>query len=166
VRRGRLFPMASVLVIDDDSGYRSALRRCLIEAGYEVGVARTAEEGIAAVGMTPPDFIVLDLLLPGKSGLEALPELRDVAPGAKIIVISGAAHRGAGDLLAWARRQNADVVLRKPFDGETLLRVVRWLEAQPGATAESRYSRPATDGRRGCHAGGGSAATSHWSDGS
>ena len=60
-----------VLVIDDEEQIRRALKSVLEARRYEVDLAETAEQGIEATATRTPDIIVLDLTLPGMSGLEA-----------------------------------------------------------------------------------------------
>ena len=85
--------MISVLIVDDHQLLRAGLRsRLEREAGIAVvGEAETAERAVVMARKLQPDLIVLDLLLPRKSGYEAIPELAQVAPHAKILVVSSQA---------------------------------------------------------------------------
>ncbi len=67
---------ASVLVVDDDLTVREVVGRYLERAGYRVGVAGDGTAALRAVQDTAPDLIVLDLMLPGLSGLEVCRQLR------------------------------------------------------------------------------------------
>ena len=83
--------MASLraLVCDDYSMVRETIRPVLVEAGFDtVREATLATEAIALAELLQPDVIVLDLSLPGMSGLQAIPILRLVSPGSSIIVFS------------------------------------------------------------------------------
>jgi DNA-binding NarL/FixJ family response regulator len=85
--------MISVLIVDDHELLRAGLRsRLESEAAISiVGEADSAERAIVMARALHPDLILLDLLLPRKSGYEAIPELGRVAPTAKIIVVSSQA---------------------------------------------------------------------------
>ena len=85
--------MISVLIVDDHELLRAGLRsRLESEPGIAVvGEADTAERAVVMARKLQPDLIVLDLLLPRKSGYEAIPELASVAPQAKILVVSSQA---------------------------------------------------------------------------
>ena len=85
--------MINVLIVDDHQLLRAGLRsRLECEPGIAVvGEADTAERAVVMARKLQPDLILLDLLLPRKSGYEAIPELAEVAPEAKILVVSSQA---------------------------------------------------------------------------
>jgi len=85
--------MITVLIVDDHRLLRAGLRsRLEHERGIAVvGEAGTAEQAVLMAHRLQPHVIVLDLLLPRKSGDEAIPELVEVAPRAKILVVSSQA---------------------------------------------------------------------------
>jgi len=65
-----------VLVIDDDPTVRDVVGRYLARAGYQVSLAQDGEQGLRLAAARMPDLVVLDLMLPGRSGLEVCAELR------------------------------------------------------------------------------------------
>ena len=79
-----------VLLVDDDRTYRQVLRLIIeSEPGYRVvGEATDGREAIAVARDLGPDVILLDLAMPGRGGLKALPLLLDVVPAAEIVVLS------------------------------------------------------------------------------
>jgi DNA-binding response OmpR family regulator len=113
-----------ILVVEDNEDLAFGLRTVLDFEGYEVDVAPDGESGLAAVRERSPDLLVLDLMLPGKSGIDVLRELR------------GSGHR-LPILILTARTQESDVVLgfdvgaddyvTKPFSTAELLARVRAL---------------------------------------
>jgi DNA-binding NarL/FixJ family response regulator len=82
--------MISVLLVDDHELLRAGVRaRLEAEPGITpVGDAGTAEQAVVKARALQPDIVLLDLLLPRKSGYEAIPELLHVAPATRILVVS------------------------------------------------------------------------------
>jgi DNA-binding NarL/FixJ family response regulator len=78
-----------VVVVDDHDVFRRGLVRLLAEHGLEVvGEARDGEEAIEIITEVVPDVAVMDLSLPGKSGIEAIRELSNCAPQTKVLVLT------------------------------------------------------------------------------
>ena len=79
-----------VLIVDDHAVVRSGLK-LLLEAAGDIAVvaeAGSADEGVRAARLEKPDVVLLDVVMPGRSGIEATPELRKAAPSAKVLVLS------------------------------------------------------------------------------
>ena len=106
-----------VLVVDDDPQVIETLRDFLDHLGYEASAAGSGEEAIAAMTTVQPQVVLLDLLMPGISGLEALTYFREHHPTVPVIVITGAPGREPAQQ---ARTAGAFDVLRKPFDLDDL----------------------------------------------
>jgi DNA-binding NarL/FixJ family response regulator len=111
-----------VLVCDDVESMLVALRAVLdLEPGMEVvGEARTGVEAVEQARRLAPDVVLLDLTMPGKDGLEALPELRHAAPLARVVVLSG--HEGAR--MEEAVRLGADRSLVKGAEPDEIVAAV------------------------------------------
>lgn len=77
----------SILIIDDEESIRDSLALTL-GRDYQVATAATASQGLELARKDPPDIVLLDIGLPDQSGLEIMPELRQSAPHAAIIVIT------------------------------------------------------------------------------
>lgn len=102
---------AHILVVDDDPSFVHLVTALLEKEGHEVVSATDGEQALAAVERRPPDLIVLDIEMPGMSGLEVLSRLR---PGvrAPVIVVSG---REAESERVLAFDLGADDYVVKPF---------------------------------------------------
>lgn len=112
-----------VLIVDDEPNIVLSLEFLLSREGYEVAIARDGEEAIAAARRTPPDLVVLDLMLPGVDGFEVCRQLRESpATAATRIVLLTARGREAERLRALD--EGADVYLTKPFATRHLIEVV------------------------------------------
>jgi CheY-like chemotaxis protein len=111
----------SVLVIDDDAAVRELLVDYCVQAGYEVRAAADAASGLREVVGAAPHVILLDIQMPGLSGVQALPALQAVAPDASIVMVSGTAD---ADVARDALTQGAFDYVTKPIDFEYLARTL------------------------------------------
>lgn len=109
----------SVLVVDDDRVLRERLARALRDRGFDVVAAGDAEEALSVVDATGvPDRAVVDLRMPGRSGLELVRDLRDRAPDARIVVLTG---YGSIASAVEAMRLGATNYLSKPADADDVV---------------------------------------------
>lgn len=114
---------ATVLVCDNEQPLRALVRATLEGHGYEIAEARDGDEAVDCARRLRPDVIVLDMMMPGRSGLEVLAELGADPATAEIPVVmltarSQAAHREA------AARAGAARFLAKPFSPRELAALV------------------------------------------
>jgi two-component system KDP operon response regulator KdpE len=112
---------ARILVVDDEPEILGALETTLRGAGYEIDTAATGEDALVQAGVHPPDGVILDLVLPGKSGVEVCRELRR-STDAAILVLSVVGDEA--DKVA-ALDAGADDYVTKPFGMEELLARLR-----------------------------------------
>ncbi len=102
-----------VLVVEDDETVADVLREVLVDQPYQVSFVSSAEEALARLALEPPDLILTDISLPGKSGLDVMREARAADPELAVILMTGyASVQTAIDAL----RQGADDYVTKPFD--------------------------------------------------
>lgn len=109
---------ASILVVDDDDDLRVAMCRVIGAAGYQVSSAANAAEAFAKVESTDPDLIMLDLHLPGTSGIEILETLRKQGDTRPVIMVSAA---GTIDVAVRAVQLGALDFLEKPTRNQRLM---------------------------------------------
>ncbi|MFK7987218.1 MAG: sigma-54-dependent transcriptional regulator [Sandaracinaceae bacterium] len=109
---------ATILVVDDEKNIRRTLRMVLEGEGYDVVDAPNAEEGLERVRAGGVDLVLLDIRLPGMSGLEALPLLRASDPALPVIVISG--HASLAEAVS-AVRDGATDFFEKPLDRDRVI---------------------------------------------
>ena len=114
------------LVVDDNVMVRGMIRDLLDQMGHEV--AGEAEEGDAAIRLYAelrPDVVFLDLIMPGKSGLEVLKEIRAIDPKAKIVMVTAVEQER---LDAGIFENGVNAIIRKPFtydDFETTIQRIK-----------------------------------------
>lgn len=77
-----------ILVVDDDREFQRSLIKIFLKAGYQVNVASDSVQALAVLNRRHYDLIVLDLKMPGKSGLEVLREIKIKTPDSKVIVVT------------------------------------------------------------------------------
>jgi FixJ family two-component response regulator len=111
-----------IFVVDDDLSVRKALKRLLSSAGYQVATFGSAEEVLASGRGELPDVFVLDVRMPGLSGLELQREL--TASGSRVPVVFMTAYRD-DQARTLAQQAGAVAYLEKPVDGEVLLEAIR-----------------------------------------
>ena len=105
--------MKNVLVIDDDKKICWAFEQFLTSEGYHARIANNAEEGLRDIAADAPDVVLLDVKLPGMSGLEALAKIK--ARHRRVIVIIITAYDDIGTTIEAMRLQAFDFV-PKPID--------------------------------------------------
>lgn len=123
-----------VLVIDDEASLRKTVRGMLEAHGLEVGEAADGEIGMREFRERGADVVLCDVFMPTKDGLETIREMRRLAPGVKIIAISGGGPGGTVNLLPLASRMGAAEVLFKPFGQPELLAAIRQVATVPADT--------------------------------
>jgi DNA-binding response OmpR family regulator len=106
-----------ILVVEDDDWIRSLLAELLADEGYRVLEAADGDAALRLAAEHVPDVIVLDLRLPGKSGLDVLAELRaaEATASTPVLVLSGEVDELTRRVLA-CKAQRADGVMEKPLD--------------------------------------------------
>lgn len=115
--------MPSILIIEDEEDYNVLLTRILTSNGYEVYSASNGEDGLVKAALYNPDLIILDLMLPGMSGLEVcrmlkmLPERKDTP-----IIMVSALDRPVDK--KYALEAGANLYLPKPLKTPVLLKEI------------------------------------------
>jgi two-component system, OmpR family, response regulator MprA len=134
---------ARVLVVDDDPGVLSGLRRTFVLAGYAVEVAENGESALAVAAAQPFDLVVLDVMLPGLDGLTVCERLR-AAASTPILMLT--ARDTVVDRVTGLDR-GADDYLVKPFALDELLARARALlrRSQPQGEKALQYADLALD---------------------
>ncbi len=109
----------TLLIVDDDDVFRRRLARAMKRRGYSVSTAESVADGITAAALGRPAYAVVDLRMPGGSGLEVVEHLRSARPDVRVIILTGygniatavaAVKAGAIDYLA--KPANADDIDR------------------------------------------------------
>src|SRR6267378_8107802 len=107
--------MPRLLIVDDDEPFRLAMRNAFLRRGYEVSLAGSADEAQAALQKETPDYAVVDLRMPGPSGLEVVRALRALPRPPQVVVLTGYGTIGTA---VEAIRLGAINYLNKPADAD------------------------------------------------
>ena len=116
-----------LLVVDDEPSISELLRIWFEPLGWDVTTASSGPEGVARAAVWSPDVVVLDLMLPGYDGLEALRRIRLLLP--RVAVVLSTARDADDDRLA-GLAAGADAYLTKPYSLRALERHLRALRPQ------------------------------------
>jgi len=118
--------MGYTLIVDDSATERSIITGCLEQVGIKVSVALSGEEALEKIENDFPDLIVLDIVLPGRSGFEICRELKGSDNTSKIPIIL-CSTKGTEMDKFWGMKQGADAYIPKPIDQEELVKKVKEL---------------------------------------
>jgi two-component system response regulator RegA len=129
----------SILLVDDDEVFRRRLARAFEERGYDVQSAGDYDQAVALAGADSPEFAVVDLKMPGRSGLELCQALREIDPATKIVVLTG---YGSIATAIDAVRLGATYYLPKPADADDIVTAFARGEAPPLTPPEADYQAP------------------------
>jgi DNA-binding NtrC family response regulator len=111
-----------ILIIDDEAGIRDSLETLLTLEGFRVDLAGDGATGLDQLTRTAYDLMLLDLALPGESGIDLLPRIRALVPDLPVIMIT--AYGTVGNVVD-AIRAGASNFVQKPWDNEKLLADIR-----------------------------------------
>ena len=112
--------LPQVLVIDDEMGPRESLRM-LLKPSYQVHTADSVEKGLQLLTEKKPDAIVMDIRMPGVTGIEGLRRIRQIDPHLSVIMLTGF---GALETAKEALRLGANDYISKPFDAREMREVI------------------------------------------
>jgi FixJ family two-component response regulator len=125
----------TVFVVDDDSNIRASIQGLLKSAGLRAECFETAEQFLQRKPSQGPSCLILDVSLPGMSGLDFQQKLRDVGLQIPIIFVTG---YGDIPMTVKAMRSGAVEFLTKPFEDQALLDAVQQALARDSATRQER----------------------------
>jgi len=111
-------PKPSVLLVDDDERFRSRMARAFEQRGYEAQQADGHDGAVAVAELESTEYAVVDLRMPGKSGLELVRELHRIDPSTRIVVLTG---YGSIATALEAVRLGATHYLTKPADVDEVI---------------------------------------------
>jgi two-component system chemotaxis response regulator CheY len=118
--------MATVLIVDDAAFMRLRATKMLVEAGYQVIEAENGRHAVEVYLRERPDCVLMDITMPEMDGLEALAEIREKDPQARIAMLTA---MGQQSIVMDAMKRGARDFIVKPFAPERVLAAVSRLLA-------------------------------------
>lgn len=117
-----------VLIVDDDGSMAKYLEAYLSKRNYEVSTAMSGEEAIRMFRVYDPNLVLLDLAMPGMSGIDTLERIKQIKPDVSVIMLSA---QNNPEVIFKASKLGADDYISKPFDPKELdLRISKVLDKQ------------------------------------
>lgn len=130
--------LGSVLVVDDENSIRNILQRILEEAGYDVATAANGQEALDKVSQLMPEVVVLDIKMPGMSGMEVLQRIATNWPDVGVVMASAIGHT---QIAVDAMKRGAYDYITKPFSRADLVLKVRRAMEKRRLLLENQHHR-------------------------
>lgn len=129
----------TIILVDDEDLFRDRLRRAFVNRGFTVWEAAEYHEAMTRIEEHLPDMAVVDLRMPGKSGLEVVREAKRIHPEMSIVVLTG---YGSIATATEAIRLGADSYLSKPADVDDILRAFGRATESETAGSDNDFETP------------------------
>jgi len=125
----------TLLLVDDDATFAAVLAEAFERRGYAVRVAHNVTDGLQAAHADSPEYAVVDLKMPGPSGLELVAQLKQLDENTRIVVLTGYASIATA---VEAIKLGAVHYLAKPADADEILAAFGRIEGDRGVPVESK----------------------------
>jgi len=126
-----------ILIVDDEKSIVFALEESLLDEGYDVETAFSAEEGLELFAESPTDIVLSDLKMPGMSGIELLGKVKDISPNTQVVIITA---YGNFETAVEAVRLGAFDYIQKPFQIDNVKNIIK--KALVAGQEKSRIESP------------------------
>jgi two-component system response regulator RegA len=131
--------MQSIILVDDEEQFRGRLARAFINRGYTVFEAADVDGALEKIKENKPDWALVDLKMPGKSGLDLIREAKEFLPFLKIVVLTG---YGSIATATEAVKLGAHYYLPKPADVDDILNAFEKDSELPGVPEQNEFEAP------------------------
>jgi two-component system response regulator RegA len=132
-------PAPSLLIVEDDERLRERLARAFTARGFATAEAASVEAALRAAAEDSPEYALVDLRIPGGSGLDVVRGLKDADPSTNVVVLTGF---GSIATALEALRLGATHYVTKPADVDEILAAFARAEREPEAPKEIEYEVP------------------------
>lgn len=132
----------SILIVDDDATLRERLASALRARGFDARTARDYDEASELARNDPPELAVVDLRMPGRTGLELIRELKSIDEETKIVVLTA---YGSIATTIDAMKLGAVYYLQKPADADDILAAFQRADDEPKTDVPLTFSAPSLE---------------------
>jgi putative two-component system response regulator len=133
-----------ILIVDDEKTVRRSLNKCLTMNGFACEEASNAEEALANLHNNPADLVILDIMMPGISGSELLPQLKQSFPDTAVVMATAVVEP---DTIVNCMKNGAQDYITKPFDVDELLKNVQSVLEKRKLEHDLKKKRQILEGR-------------------
>ncbi|MEJ2124453.1 MAG: ActR/PrrA/RegA family redox response regulator transcription factor [Alphaproteobacteria bacterium] len=127
----------TLLIVDDDRAFAMRLSRAMENRGFQVNVASSVEDGLAALRNEPPAYAVVDLRLDDGTGLDVVAQLKELKPEARVVMLTGYGNIATA---VTAVKMGALDYLSKPADADDILAALLAQDEQKAMPPENPMS--------------------------
>ena len=113
--------MSHILVVDDDLSILGVMKRVLEKSEFSVDTVTNGQDALTRITAKRPDLVILDVEIPGLSGLEILDKIRSLRPKLPVVMMSSRHDR---HIILQACESGANTFFPKPFDSEMFCRKI------------------------------------------
>ncbi len=124
-----------LLLVDDDKTFCQVMAQALDKRGFDVRIAHDVAEGVSAAEQSPPEYAVVDLNMPGPSGLELVKRLQSLDENTRVVVLTGYASIATA---VEAIKLGAIHYLAKPADADEVVAAFQREDGDTGIAVETR----------------------------
>ena len=133
-----------ILIVDDEKTVRRSLNKCLTNNGFICSEAASAEEALGSLDNDPPDLVILDIMMPGRTGSSLLPEIRRKHPDTAIVMATAVVEP---DTIVDCMKNGALDYITKPFDVKQLAENIRMVLQKRNLEMELKEQRVNLEGK-------------------
>ena len=137
-------PREKILIVDDEKIVRRSLNKCLSMNGFSCEEASNADEALANLQNRPADLVILDIMMPGKSGSELLPQLKKSFPDTAVIMATAVVEP---DTIVNCMKNGAHDYITKPFDVNQLISNIQMVLEKRNLELNLKMRRQALEGK-------------------
>ena len=133
-----------ILIVDDEKTVRRSLNKCLTRNGYSCDEAGDAAEALNNLKKAPADLVILDIMMPGMSGSELLPQIKNTYPDTAVVMATAVVEP---DTIINCMRNGAQDYITKPFDVNELVANIHMVLRKRQLELHLREKRQVLEGK-------------------